>query len=129
MKQAEAEGFMINGKLPTRCKCEKIMILHSNYTISYINSRLANAAYGAGENRNIYCHNYRNNILNKDRFGYDVFFHTDLSRTSGESNGQQLLFRLLLETIHPTGLLHLTREQLSIYILLQKQRALCQLLI
>lgn len=41
-------------------------------------------------NWNTYRHNDKNNILAKDRFGYDVLFHTDLSRTSGSSNGREL---------------------------------------
>ena len=45
LKQAEAEGFMINGKLPTHCKCEKIMILHSDYTISYMHGFVVSMAY------------------------------------------------------------------------------------
>lgn len=42
------------------------------------------------ENWNVYCSNYRNNILAKDKFRYEVLFHTDLSRRSGESNGKSL---------------------------------------
>ena len=34
--------------------------------------------------------NYLNNPLIKDRFNYDVLFHTDLSRTTGISNGIDL---------------------------------------
>ena len=51
LKQAEAEGFMINGKLPTHCKCEKIMILHRNYTISYMRTWSAHAACAAGDGK------------------------------------------------------------------------------
>ena len=53
LKQAEAEGFMIGGKLPTQCKCESIMILHSDYTISYMRSWSAYAAYGAGDGKKL----------------------------------------------------------------------------
>jgi len=53
LKQAEAEGFMINGKLPTQCKCESVMILHSDYTISYMHGFAINAAYGAGDGKKI----------------------------------------------------------------------------
>lgn len=42
------------------------------------------------ENWNTYKTNYKDNILQKDRFNYDVLFHTDLSRKSGESNGIDL---------------------------------------
>lgn len=41
-------------------------------------------------NWNTYRHNDKNNILAKDRFRYDVLFHTDLSRDSGTSNGRNL---------------------------------------
>ncbi|GAB3732278.1 helicase-related protein [Spirosoma lituiforme] len=41
-------------------------------------------------NWNTYRHNDKNNILAKDRFGYDVLFHTDLSRETGLSNGRSL---------------------------------------
>ena len=42
------------------------------------------------ENWNTYKDNYKDNILQQDRFNYDVLFHTDLSRKSGESNGLNL---------------------------------------
>ena len=42
------------------------------------------------ENWNTYKSNYANNPLAEDRLRYDVLFHTDLSRTSGESNGLDL---------------------------------------
>lgn len=41
-------------------------------------------------NWNTYRHNDKNNILAKDRFRYDVLFHTDLSREKGQSNGRSL---------------------------------------
>lgn len=41
-------------------------------------------------NWNTFRHNDKNNILAKDRFRYDVLFHTDLSRESGVSNGRNL---------------------------------------
>lgn len=41
-------------------------------------------------NWNTYRHNDKNNILAKDRFRYDVLFHTDLSRDKGQSNGRNL---------------------------------------
>lgn len=41
-------------------------------------------------NWNTYRHNDKNNILSKDRFRYDVLFHTDLSRERGVSNGRNL---------------------------------------
>ena len=42
------------------------------------------------ENWNTYNSNYKDNILEADRFNYDVLFHTDLSRKSGTSNGKDL---------------------------------------
>ncbi|WP_352417933.1 helicase-related protein [Proteiniborus sp.] len=42
------------------------------------------------ENWNTYRENYTNNILAKDRFNYDVLYHTDLSRDGGYSNGINL---------------------------------------
>ncbi|GAK75644.1 DEAD/DEAH box helicase-like protein [Nonlabens ulvanivorans] len=41
-------------------------------------------------NWNTFRHNDKNNILSADRFGYDVLFHTDLSRDRGMSNGRNL---------------------------------------
>ena len=41
-------------------------------------------------NWNTYRHNDKNNIMAKDRFRYDVLFHTDLSRERGMSNGRNL---------------------------------------
>lgn len=40
-----------------------------------------------GENWLTYRQNVSNNILYKDRFRYDVLYHTDLSRETGYSNG------------------------------------------
>ncbi len=42
------------------------------------------------ENWNTYKDNYVNNPISSDRLNYDVLFHTDLSRTSGTSNGLDL---------------------------------------
>ncbi|HPF82832.1 MAG TPA: helicase-related protein [Bacilli bacterium] len=42
------------------------------------------------ENWNTYKTNYKDNILQEDRFNYDVLFHTDLSRKKGKSNGIDL---------------------------------------
>lgn len=42
------------------------------------------------ENWNTYKTNYKDNILQADRFNYDVLFHTDLSRKKGISNGIDL---------------------------------------
>lgn len=42
------------------------------------------------ENWNTYKDNYVNNPIAADRLNYDVLFHTDLSRSSGKSNGLDL---------------------------------------
>ena len=42
------------------------------------------------DNWNTFLHNDTTNILQGDRFRYDVLFHTDLSRESGDSNGRKL---------------------------------------
>lgn len=42
------------------------------------------------ENWNTFRGNYVNNIIAEDRLRYDVLFHTDLSRETGESNGIDL---------------------------------------
>ena len=42
------------------------------------------------ENWNTYKDNYINNPIASDRLNYDVLFHTDLSRSSGMSNGLDL---------------------------------------
>ena len=43
-------------------------------------------------NWNIYKNNYKNNPIANDRLRYDVLFHTDLNRTHGQSNGNDLAF-------------------------------------
>jgi len=43
-----------------------------------------------GDNWQTFLNNYEDNPLIKDRFNYDVLFHTDLSRNRGESNGIDL---------------------------------------
>ena len=42
------------------------------------------------ENWNTYRQNYVNNPLARDRFNYDILYHTDLSRDSGRSNDLNL---------------------------------------
>ena len=41
-------------------------------------------------NWNTFKSNYRNNPIAKDRLRYDVLYHTDLSRSAGDSNGLDL---------------------------------------
>lgn len=42
------------------------------------------------DNWNTFKHNYKNNPIATDRLRYDVLYHTDLSRESGDSNGLDL---------------------------------------
>ena len=51
-----------------------------------------------GDNWITYKANYKNNPIAGDRLRYDVFFHTDLSRKKGMSNGQDLSKICLLYT-------------------------------
>ncbi len=43
-----------------------------------------------GDNWQTFLHNYEDNPLYKDRFNYDVLYHTDLSREKGFSNDKDL---------------------------------------
>ncbi len=43
-----------------------------------------------GDNWNTFLNNYEDNPVIKDRFNYDVLYHTDLSRERGDSNGIDL---------------------------------------
>ncbi|MEA2016984.1 MAG: SNF2-related protein, partial [Campylobacterota bacterium] len=43
-----------------------------------------------GDNWKTFLNNYDDNPLLKDRFNYDVLYHTDILRKNGESNGQDL---------------------------------------
>lgn len=49
LKQAEIEGFRINGKLPTECECDNVMIVHDDYTIVRLASWGAVAPYPCSE--------------------------------------------------------------------------------
>ncbi len=35
LKQTTEEGFMLGDKLPIHCKCNNLMIIHSDYTMNY----------------------------------------------------------------------------------------------
>ncbi len=43
-----------------------------------------------GDNWQTFLNNYEDNSLYKDRFNYDVLYHTDILRTKGSSNGKDL---------------------------------------
>ena len=45
MQQAEDEGFVVNGKMPTTQKAESVMIIHKDYTISYLRGFVAHLQY------------------------------------------------------------------------------------
>ena len=49
LKQAEAEGFRILGKLPTECKCDNVMIIHDDYSIVRLATWGAVAPYSCSE--------------------------------------------------------------------------------
>ena len=41
LQQAENEGFVVNEKMPTTQKAESVMIVHKNYTITYLRGFIA----------------------------------------------------------------------------------------
>ena len=45
LQQAEDEGFVINDKMPTTQKAEGVMIVHNNYTITYLRGFVAHLEY------------------------------------------------------------------------------------
>ncbi|MCY7363663.1 MAG: VCBS repeat-containing protein, partial [Ignavibacteria bacterium] len=68
-KQDNSSGIQIN-------KNELLVMVYPNPASDFVNIQLGK------ENKNL-----KTNIFSKDRFGYDVLCHTDLSRSSGESYG------------------------------------------
>lgn len=40
--QATTEGFMLDDNLPINCKCNTVMIIHSDYTMNYCVGMAAN---------------------------------------------------------------------------------------
>ena len=58
LQQAEDEGFVINGRMPTTQKAESVMIVHNDYTITYLRGFVAHLEY----------YTFR-----KNRFSYVVF--------------------------------------------------------
>lgn len=49
LKQAEEEGFTISGKAPTQCRCDSVMILHSDYTINYVVGAVTTMLYHSNQ--------------------------------------------------------------------------------
>ena len=47
MQQAEDEGFVINGDMPTKHKAEGVMIIRKDYTIGYLRGFVAHTMYYA----------------------------------------------------------------------------------
>lgn len=64
LKQAEAEGFVINGKLPTQAACEQVMILHSDYTISYLYGWVISTVFGHTKAKHVDYAKYKNEDTN-----------------------------------------------------------------
>ncbi|MBE6719178.1 MAG: hypothetical protein E7571_00800 [Ruminococcaceae bacterium] len=60
LKQAEREGFVINCHLPTQCKCDKVMVLHSDYTISYLHGWALTTVYGCTKAKKVNFDEYMN---------------------------------------------------------------------
>ena len=48
LQQAEDEGFVINGKMPTTQKAEGVMIVHNDYTITYLRGFVAHLEFYHG---------------------------------------------------------------------------------
>lgn len=53
LQQAEDEGFVINDKMPTTQKSESVMIVHNNYTITYLRGFVAHLEYYTCKNTRI----------------------------------------------------------------------------
>lgn len=49
LKQAEKEGFTIGGKTPISCRCDSVMILHSDYTINYVVGAVTTMLYHSNQ--------------------------------------------------------------------------------
>lgn len=45
LQQAEDEGFVINDKMPTTQNAESVMIVHKDYTITYLRGFVAHMQY------------------------------------------------------------------------------------
>ena len=45
LQQAKDEGFVINGRMPTTQKAESVMIVHKDYTITYLCGFIAHMEY------------------------------------------------------------------------------------
>ena len=73
------------GKTFTALSVIKYFESRNNCVLVLCPKKLAN-------NWNIYKGNYKNNPIADDRLRYDVLFHTDLNRTYGQSNGNDLAF-------------------------------------
>ncbi len=73
------------GKTFTALSVIKYFESRNNRVLVLCPKKLAN-------NWNIYKGNYKNNPIADDRLRYDVLFHTDLNRTYGQSNGNDLAF-------------------------------------
>ncbi len=64
LKQSEAEGFVVNGKLPTQATCEQVMILHNDYTISYLHGWAISTVFGHTKAKHVDYEKYKNGDSN-----------------------------------------------------------------
>ena len=50
MQQAEDEGVVVNGKMPTTQKAESVMIIHKDYNITSLSGFVAHMQYYCNSN-------------------------------------------------------------------------------
>ena len=48
LKRAAEEGFLLGGRLPSECRCDDVMIIHDDYTVSYCVGTSTNWLYHYG---------------------------------------------------------------------------------
>ena len=53
LKQATTEGFILGNKLPKNCKCNDIMIIHSDYTLNYCVGAIAHMCLHQSESTRV----------------------------------------------------------------------------
>ncbi|MBQ6568990.1 MAG: hypothetical protein IJL87_01895 [Clostridia bacterium] len=63
LKRATEEGFMIGSRLPSACECERVMIIHPDYTISYCYGMATNYLYHHSQSCRIDYEKYINGEL------------------------------------------------------------------
>lgn len=60
LKQATDEGFMLGDKLPINCKCDKVMIIHSDYTLNYCVGTATNMCFHSSKSSRVDFDKYMN---------------------------------------------------------------------